>query len=192
MKGQQEALTAILISGILISVVGSVYFWGLPMIQKNMDVSTLENSESFVKTVNDKIKYIANNGGRDQVRITVPGTVTFDGGKIELSVETKGTIYATSALIPFGKNDCTAQEGSWGINDPETLCVTSVKLSDQKYLTKYDVNYIELKTSGIKSYQIELTGPTSSGGTDHVINIENKGTEEDINLIKTKIAINII
>jgi hypothetical protein len=192
MKGQQEALTVVLISGILISVVGSVYLWGLPMIQKSMDVSTLENSENFVMSLNEKIKYVANNGGREQLRITVPGTVTFDDGKMELSIETQGTIYATAAQIPLGKNYCTATQGSWGINDPETLCVVSQKLGDNKYVTKYELKYIELRTQSIKSYKIMLVGSTSSGGMDHMINIENKGTSEENNLINTIIEIKII
>src|SRR3989338_6960866 len=87
MKGQQEALSAILISGILIGVVGSVYFWGVPLIQKNKDISILESSEAFVRGLDVKIKSVANNGGRDQMSIPVPGIVTFDGKMITMSIE---------------------------------------------------------------------------------------------------------
>ena len=103
MKGQQEALSAVLISGILIGVVGSVYFWGIPLIQKNKDVSLLENSEAFMQTLDSKIKAVANNGGRDQIVISVPGLVRFDGEIVEFSIETEGTIYATDEEILLGR-----------------------------------------------------------------------------------------
>lgn len=193
MKGQQEAITAILISGILIGVVGSVYFWGLPLIQKNKDISVLENSESFMKNLNEKIKYIANNGGREQVRITVPAVVRFTDDKIiELVVESEGTIYNINAEIPLGKNtECHAAEGTWGLDNMEILCVKSVKVGEDSYRTTYSLSYMNL-TSGSKKYLIGLTGQSTSGGEEHFIAIENKGTPADANLIRTLVEITII
>ena len=78
MKGAMEAISVVLVTGVLIGVVGSIYFWGLPLIEKNKDISILENSEFFIKNLNDEIKNIANSGGIVNKKITVPATVSFD------------------------------------------------------------------------------------------------------------------
>jgi hypothetical protein len=193
MKGQQEALTAILITGVLIGVVGTVYFWGVPLIEKNKDVSILENSEFFMKNLNERIKYIANNGGKDQIKVTVPGIIRFSSDKtIELAADTKGTIYNVNAEIPLGKNtECYPTDGIWGLDDMEIICVKSVKIGETSYNTTYYLSYRNL-TSGSKKYVIDLTGNPGFAGEEHFIGVENKGTSVDANLIRTIIEINIV
>ncbi|HLD39495.1 MAG TPA: hypothetical protein VJB05_04255 [archaeon] len=181
MKGQQEALSAVLISGILIGVVGSVYFWGIPLIQKNKDVSLLENSESFMQQLDSKIKAVANNGGRDQIIINVPGLLRFDGEIIEFSIETDGTIYATDAEIPLGRSSSLQQEsgtyyGTWGVDDPVLFIVKSNKLSQNKYKTDYSLTYVELRNAKtLTDFKITLTGQGATGGLDKTVVIESEG-----------------
>src|SRR3990172_6128367 len=124
MKGQHEAIAVILLSGILIGVVGSVYFWGVPLIEKNKDIAILENSEKFIRNLNNKIRFVVNNGGRDQITVEIPGIVRFDPvtNSIKLVADTQGTIYATGAEIPIAKNpECSSVEGDFGLDDPETI-----------------------------------------------------------------------
>lgn len=202
MRGQQEAMTAILISGILIGIVGSVYFWGLPLIQKNKDVSILEDSEGFMKSLDNKIKYVANHGGRDQIKINVPGTLKFDGEKLSLQIETIGTIYSAESLIPLERNSCTRVGGNWGIHDPSILCLLSSCIDPgcTKYITAYELSYIPLNvydpsdTVVLNTYKIKLNGEPAEGGIDHLVIVENKGIEEDVDgiLINTIISINIV
>ena len=180
-------------------MVGSVYFWGLPLIQKNKDISLLENSEGFMLNLNNKIKDIANHGGRDNIEIIIPGMVKFDGNII-LDVETVGSIYAEGAWIPLSRNGCALTDGTWGINNPEVLCLLTQCISGgakcEKYQTEYKLSYIKLDTEGINSYKIELTGNKAYGGEHNYIQIENKGTTEKNvdgkNLISTEIEISII
>lgn len=183
MKGQEQAVTAILLSGILIGIVGSVYLWGLPLIQKNKDVSLLQSSEQFMKTLDSKIKTVANTGGRDQLKITASGIVKIDaspdGWIIQLDADTQGTIYATGAEIPLKNSTCTASEGTWGSDDAGILCVKSVKLDENKYRTSYTLRYVPLKTQTIRVYSLMLTSDqVKSAGLDHSIIIESKGTSE--------------
>ena len=129
MKGQQQAVTAVLISGILIGIVGSVYFWGVPLIQKTRDATTLENSEAFIFLLDQKVKYVAANGGRQSVQIYEPGIVSFDGSSIKYQISTDGTIYASDASIPLGKTkncDATVQ-GDFLTDDSAVICVTSTQ-----------------------------------------------------------------
>lgn len=193
MKGQQQVLSTILLTGILVGVVGSVYLWGMPLIQKNKDVSTLENSESFMRSLDEKIKYIANNGGKDQIRVTVPGTISFDGNMIKLSVETNGVVYASGGDIPLSRNECSRAFGQWGINDPDVLCVNSQKFGDNNYKSTYSLYFVQLDTTaGGKSYKIDLYGTSSAAGENHDLTIENTGSRESGNLIYTQVKISII
>jgi len=192
MKGQQDVLSAILISGILIAVV--VYLWGVPLVEKNRDISILQNSEEFMRLLDEKIKFISNHGGRDTIEINVPGLVEFSPSeqKIYLTLETQGTIYAAEIESPLGKNECTMAQGLWGQDDSSTLCVKSNKIEENKFRTIFSLGYIELKDkNGIESYKIELSGKSAIGGEAHNIIIENKGVEKSDSLTKTLISITI-
>ena len=203
-KGQQEALSAVLISGILIGVVGSVYFWGVPLIQKNKDVSILETSESFMRQLDEKIRSVANNGGRDHIVIPVPGIVSFDGETIRLTIETQGTIYASDAEIPLGRNTLgsltqsgTQYYGKWGVDDPVIFNVKSIKMGENNYRNEYTLNYIELRNSkSLRDFKIGLTGSGASGGQDKTIIIENQGDTTTASggrtLISSSVKISIV
>lgn len=199
-KKGQEVLSVVLISGILIGVVGSVYFWGVPLIQKNKDISTLENAEDFVRSLNSKIKNIANSGGRDQILVNIPGLLVFDGSEFILTVDTEGIIYAAGTEIPLGRNPCASSfVGTFGVHDPDTLCVKSTKLSEQSYRTTYALRYITLRSSDIqRDFVITLSGSLKSGSTDSTVVIDNKGSTSAIDsstgrtVIRTLIEINIV
>ncbi|HLD49261.1 MAG TPA: hypothetical protein VJB11_02760 [archaeon] len=193
MKGAMEAISVVLVTGVLIGVVGSIYFWGLPLIEKNKDISILENSEFFIKNLNDEIKNIANSGGIVNKKITVPATVSFDGENITLEVETGGTIYAKGAEIPLGRNFCTMKNGIWGVDNPEILCVKSIEIDD-RFFTTYTLKYIMLESEE-KNYKIQLDDSPQSGGSDRKIKIENMGSieinEQGKTVVKTIVKITI-
>lgn len=200
MKGQQEIVSAVLISGILIGVVGSVYFWGVPLIQKNQDISTLKSAEDFMRSLNDKIKFVANNGGRDRLRLDVPGIIEFfpAGGsdaRIELTVDTKGTIYAAEAEIPLSRNECSRTSGTFGVHDSSVLCVRSKKLGENDYTTIYTLRYIQLNVlqSGApaRSFLLNMQGPGNSGGQNKFVVFDNTGSTEQGTVVKTNVRIDI-
>jgi hypothetical protein len=179
LPGQAEAVSAVLVSAIVIGIAGSVYFWGIPLIQKSRDVSVLENGESFMLLVDQKIKYIAAAGGRENIRIFEPGTVKFSGGKISYEVSTDGTIYATDASIPIGKTkNCNDMlQGDFLLDNSAVLCVTSSQISTGKFINTYDLSYRSMK-SDRKIYKINLSGQPSSGGMDQSLIIQNNGVTE--------------
>lgn len=204
-KGQQEALSAVLISGILIGVVGSVYFWGVPLIQKNKDVSLLETSEGFMRQLNEKIRSVANNGGRDQIVIPVPGIVSFDGEQMKLTIETEGTVYATDAEIPLGKNSVSTlslqdgqYNGTWGRDDPVLFNVKSVKMGENSYRNEYTLDYIKLRNeNSLRDFIISLTGSGTAGGQDKTIILESQGDtlttdSEGRTLVRSVVKVSIL
>ena len=194
--GQQQALSLILISGILIGVVSSVYLWGIPLIQKNRDISLQQNSEAFMKNLAERFKFTANHGGREKFLISVPGNAVFDPATktLELTVETQGTFYQTDAWVQLGKNACTLTDGVWGIDEPETLCVRSTKVGDL-YTTVYRLTFVQLNTQTLTSYRIDMEGPSTSGSESHSVIVQNAGTqtvtENNRNVLKTTLAVRV-
>jgi hypothetical protein len=192
MKGQQEVLTPLLFTGILIAVVGSVYFWGVPLIQKNQDITTLHKAEDFMKNLNEKIISVANTQGSDKIAIEA-GTLHFfnvEGpdamlrtgtGYITLDLNTKGTIYSVGMPIPFVRNQTCHTEPTYscimGRHEPQIMYASSQDL-EGAYATTYYLSYRKLKENEnqyAKTFQINLTGSNSTAGENHYVILEFKG-----------------
>ncbi|MBI4171083.1 MAG: hypothetical protein HY514_05265 [Candidatus Aenigmarchaeota archaeon] len=190
-KGQ-EAVSLLLMSGILIGVVGSVYFWGVPLIQKSRDAQLLENAEALMLLIDQKIKTVAASGGRETIKIVEPGTLRLIGGKISYNISTDGTIYAIDASIPLGKtgNCDDTKQGVLGQDDSSVLCVVSNQISSAKYQNTYTLSYRNL-TSGLKIFRIVLIGPVAAGGAESSIIIENAGVIEATENGKQVVTVNI-
>jgi hypothetical protein len=70
MRGQTQAMSVIIITGIIISLVSAAYIWGKPLIEKRSTVAEFSSIESFIIDLNDNIVEIANNGeGRATLEI---------------------------------------------------------------------------------------------------------------------------
>ncbi len=193
MKGVALALETMIMTGILFGVFGSIYFWGVPLIQKNKDIYTLQASESFMSELAGKIITLSKSPGRESITIPVP-ELNFDGATFKLTVDTDGTIYSTEGLIPLGMNDCAPDEGIWGVHDYYTLCVVSNKVGD-KFETTYTLKFIQLDTEGVDSRKIVLSGRPNIGGEKRVITLGSAGTTADTigtrKVLKSNIAVEI-
>jgi len=187
MKGVVEAVSALLISGILIGVVGTVYFWGVPLIQKNKDISVLESTEDFLRELNNRIKLVANAGGREQLQFNEPGVIRFNGEQINIILDTEGTIYAAEAEVPLSRNSPSLLKGKWGVDEPEIIMVVAEQIVQSKYRNTYALKYVPLEVTGstpsdsaIKTFLIDMTGIDSAGGSGSAVIITNKGTDEKL------------
>ena len=193
-KGAAEALTAVIMTGVLIGVVGSVYLWGLPLIQKNKDIASLHAAESFMVDLSNKIKDVVNSAGRQRIAVSAPGILNFDGSKFQFTVKTDGTIYSTEGQIPLGRNGCSPDTGVFGVQDSATLCVSSTKIGD-KFETVYTLKFIQLDTEGVDSRKIVFSGRPNAGGETRVITLDNTGTTKEPSgskiITKANIAVDI-
>ena len=191
MKGVVEAISTLLISGILIGVVGTVYFWGLPLIQKNKDISVLESNEDFMYELNNKIKLVANAGGREQIQFTQPGVIRFDSVGIRVVIDTEGTIYAAEAPVPLSRNSPALSEGVWGIDQPEIISVLSNRIGDTHYRNTFKLSYkslvVNAEPAPDREFLIQLSGTDSVGGQGSNVIITSEGTSEETFVDKTRI-----
>jgi hypothetical protein len=175
-KGQHEAITAVMISGILIGMVGSVYFWGLPLIQKSRSATVLENSESLMFVLDQKIKNVASVGGRENIRLTDAGFLRVADGKLLYEVNTDGTIYAVNSNIPLGKtlNCDNTKMGSFGKDESAIICIYSNQLSKSQYANTYSLSYRNM-AAGLKVYNINIATADDIGSEGNTVIIQNNG-----------------
>lgn len=94
LKGQSEALSIILITGIIISMIGAAYLWGAPLIEKRSSVTELSIAEDFITELNSKIVEIANSGGGE-------ATLKIPKGKMTIVPYNYSTDENNSLLLDF-------------------------------------------------------------------------------------------
>lgn len=172
-KGQTEVVSAILLTGIMVSLVVATYFWGLPIIQKQKDRSRLDTMESFMKNLNSAIKEVANEGGRRKLSREIPGELRFvsKGGdpfedNITLTFQSQGSLIATNETIHLVGDDRTQVPVS---GESGVLTVRSEPLDGQYEITM-NLRYRNL-TSGDKVYRIDLNNVGRSSISDREVTI---------------------
>ncbi|MCK5023111.1 MAG: hypothetical protein KAS04_02985 [Candidatus Aenigmarchaeota archaeon] len=82
-KAQTQAITLVLITGIVISLVGFAYSWGKPMIDKRSVVADFTIAVRFMEDLDEKIVDMAGTcsyGGtcEDVLELPVPGLISLD------------------------------------------------------------------------------------------------------------------
>jgi len=68
-KGQVEAITLVLITGIVMSLAGAAYFWGKPLIEKRASITDIATAESFMIQLDKEIVDVARNRGEKSINI---------------------------------------------------------------------------------------------------------------------------
>ncbi|MDY6773717.1 MAG: hypothetical protein SVS85_00830, partial [Candidatus Nanohaloarchaea archaeon] len=78
-SGQTQVLTAVLLGGILIAGVSGAYVWGLPILRKNQDVNSAEQSLSDMKELSRAVAAVASGGGSRTVPVRLAdGSLNID------------------------------------------------------------------------------------------------------------------
>lgn len=76
-KGQSELISIILITGIIIALVTTAYFWGNPLIQEQQEFNHLNEMQNIMFELRDRIKDTARTGGSTKVQANLPADMTF-------------------------------------------------------------------------------------------------------------------
>lgn len=190
-KGQVQVLSAVLLTGIMISLVAVAYFWGLPVIQKQKDISKLEKVENLMKRLNTVIKEVANGGGRRKISTHVPGQLKFEGGAIDnvtLTFESEGSLMATNETIYLVGSKRRGMEAP--VTAEGGLITARSEPTDGKYNIRFKLFYRNL-TSGEKTYKVNINnvGRSSVGNRDVTITVEKSTTIKNANFYKTVVNV---
>lgn len=193
-KGQTQLITAVLLTGIMITLVVMAYIWGIPLIEKQKDNVKINNMEDFFLELNNKIQSVAKNGGKEKIKnFKLSGTMKFikNGFNDNISAEFE----TTAKILATGINIYLV--GSKTQNPPvgkePGVVKTYVEKSGNKYNVNMDLYYRNLTTAD-DIYKIDLvsSGKRTIGSGEHSIIVEEAGSDtiEDgktLHLTKVKV-----
>lgn len=183
-KGQSQIITGVLLIMIMITLVGVTYFWGIPLIEKQKDSVRVSDMERFMKTLNEKIQYVAKNGGTQKITgLDIPGDLKLSDtdDRFVLSFQTTGNIIASGEDIYLvGDQRTEAHVGE----EPGVILVRSEK-AGSKYDITMSLYYRNLRGSETDGktniYKIDIIGlgKTVMRGKNHEISISEYETSEE-------------
>ncbi|RLG15581.1 MAG: hypothetical protein DRN71_00870 [Candidatus Nanohalarchaeota archaeon] len=136
-KAQSQVLSIILISGILVTVVGATYMWGVPLIEKGRTSSDNELAESFMLLLKEKVDDVAETGEQRTLPVELIGDLELrEDNSLTYTIVTRGLNIATTAWVPLAGGMSPVQEdmaavaadggtGTVNINDDVTCTMTS-------------------------------------------------------------------
>jgi len=136
-KAQSQVLSIILITGILVTVVGASYMWGVPLIEKGQTSSDNEIAESLMVMLKEKIDNVAETGEQRTVSVELNGDIELaEDNSLRYTIATMGLNIASTAWVPLVggtppvQEDMAAVEANGGsgivdINDDVSCTMSS-------------------------------------------------------------------
>lgn len=175
MKGQTNAISIILVTGIVVGLVGTAYFWGLPLIEKRSTITKFTTAETFAKKLNEKIIDIANSdSGHKTLDIpfgaikVVPYSPGEESNYILFEFEVSQPLVLNSSIVYLEEatfEDVTSEVGVFGISSPSVLSMESEPFGDE-FKIKIKIQYRELDSSDPrKGYKIVLDSIKKTGNS---------------------------
>ena len=111
MKAQVSAISMILIVGIVISLVGSSYIWGKPLIDKRTTITQFTVALRFMEDLDEKIKHVASScttAGACEVKLDIPTSGDISVNSLDNSISY--TFYVEQPL--FRESDIPYNTGN--------------------------------------------------------------------------------
>lgn len=181
--GQSQVVTAVLLGGILVVGISSAYTWGIPLLEKNQDANTLENTLSSFETLGSEIESVARRGDSSQITFTVGDgilQVNPENNSIEYAITTRAAYVSTSGWVSLNDNNMRGlleggypqQYGVQGQDVPGVIIARARDMTDG-YRTTYKLKFREMRdVDAGESYQIDLQGDgnlEANGGTHEIV-----------------------
>jgi len=205
-KAISEIISVVMIIVISISLISAAYMYGLPLIQKSQDKSTLERIISFFDYSNPsslpkKIEFVANTGSTEVLKLEADGLWEVHpfnensplNNSIIFSFFSKVTNINTPDPISLTPGaSCTSRSGIVGMDSFSVVCIKGNPIFDG-YNVTYMVFLRNLTSSSGEVYSIQLTTPTNTlmRSTGKTIRITRESTDKTSNFIAKKIKIEI-
>ena len=173
-KAQVSVISIILISGIIISLVGASYMWGVPLIEKRTIITEFSNGENFVKSANDAVINIVNTGSGKE-------TLDIPTGSVEVIPDSAADENKNSIILNLGINqpfvfgtedvylgeasfnDIESEVGVYGESSPSIISLTS-KASGTGYIVPIKLHFRELDTVTAPKKGYKIIIKTVDGG----------------------------
>ncbi|MFB6213597.1 MAG: hypothetical protein ABEJ07_03490 [Candidatus Nanohaloarchaea archaeon] len=213
MKGQTQALTAVLITAVTIGTVATAYVWGTPLLEKRQSKAQLDSLENDILNLRDEIVSVSRGGQgtTSEIQLQMDGRLEVFPGKdyIEVNTQAQAPPYpaGTWTLIK-GKNrqNLTIGTGSYGVLGSDLPGVVAVRAasgpgsSSITYRIEFRNLYADTP-SGARLRKIDLTSvgrKTATGDTTLLISNEGAvtdrvevGTGENLERTRRQVSVDI-
>jgi hypothetical protein len=191
MKGQTQAVTTVLITGVILASVVSAYVWGVPLIEKREGQAEVQSLESSMMRVEETIDSVAESGqgtsrdvelDLDRGNIKVNSTENF----IQISTTASGASYPQNGwklLRGENRQGLSIGSGIYGSQGEDSAGVVAAKSADNAVSIGYRIEFRNMRVStpsGSELRQIDLqaSGPKRAEG-DATLRFMNEGVEQD-------------
>lgn len=194
MKGQTQALTAVLITFVTVGAISAAYIWGTPLLEKREAQSQLETTEQNVLQLHNSIISVSNGGSGSAERVSLSisdGSLTINEEKDYIQIE------VSSANPPYPAGTWTVLEGNslqnttvvgagnYGIKNRDIPGIVAVEVpSAQSSLVRYRIDFRNMLTtqpSKIERIDLRTSGGSRTDG-DTTLLITNDGVETESNV----------
>jgi hypothetical protein len=168
MKAQTQAISVILFTVMILSLVAAVYIWGIPMIEKRTTMAEFQSSLDFILDLDKRITNIVNSGsGSSNVDIRT-GAITVIPHD-ENDPDNNTIIYETTISQPIAYNASTLLVktesadplGVYGESEPRIISM-HITSSGDMYVLRFKIKYRELDSQN-RGFKIAINsaGPVS-------------------------------
>jgi len=151
MKGQTEAVTLVLVTGIIIGLVGTAYLWGAPLIDKRTSTIDVDIGKDFINRLDDAIVEVANRGAGEKTLDIPIGFLTVytndtdntDNNSLVLELPINQQMLFPDTIVYLGNS--RDEVGIYGEVEPNILTMTGHS-SGNLHLVYIRSRYRELDT----------------------------------------------
>ena len=192
MKGQTQAITAVMITGIVVGAAASAYVWGAPIIEKRDSVAELQNVESKALNIEESITEVSQSGtgNSQQVDLSLENgeiKVNPDKNFLEFTYFTKNAPYPTDSwrfLKGQSRQGLSFGKGNYGISGENTPGIVAVQRdSASGQAVKYRIEFRNMRTSTPSGPELRMIDLQSEGSETAIgeveISITNQGKQTD-------------
>jgi hypothetical protein len=204
-KAQTQVITIVLLSGILISLVGTAYLWGIPLISKRTSVTDFLSAEDFIVKLDQKITEIANSGSgeasvgfsKGSIKVVPYNDLSSDNNSITYEFPiTQPLVMGKSVIL---KTSVLGENATYGEAEPRIINMTS-ESAPPDYKLNFNLHYRELDTRDqpYKGYKIALERGSITGSNQVVVSydrteiLSGQRADKQGDLIVTYIKISVV
>ncbi len=200
--GQAEIVSTVLIFGIVVSLVGATYIWGVPLIRKQQAFGESQQIEEFMRSLDSTIQNVDKGGedSRDTFRISENGILSINetANTIEFSTYLKGTYYTATKEgeetawnpVEWGPEE----KGIFGKDSPSIIRAKASPQSGGGYEILWQIKYRPLLISGEdKDYTIDIqtSGDDNTAIVEDELTVSNNGKQIVGDATNSQITISI-
>jgi hypothetical protein len=203
MKAQTQAISMILFTVIILSLVITVYTWGIPMIEKRTTLAEFQTSLDFILDLDKRIIDLVNSGSGSEnidirtgaVKIIPHDAINPDNNTIiyETTISQPIAYNASSLLV---KTESADLIGVYGESEPRVISM-HITSSGDVYVLKFKIKYRELDSQN-KGFKIAIESAGSDAGSksmsmsyDKKITVPN-GAANHGDLVLNKVSITVV